>query len=213
MNESLLIILIEFVLVLTAGGGFLLFKAHGKKRAMGVQLKALLRKADNEALNRKEKLTSSFKALGVSDSQAELSAEQLVNAEVSCVKKFAVAQLNKGSDDIAFFSDAIYDLSAVHMDVSMLNAESMSSAPIPVVPVVEPEQQIEPGVDEELEIGQLDDDIEVSLDLDELEEPADPENLTVEPDDTVDATPVGIETEPKVADAPDEPESASVQQP
>ena len=172
---------------------------------MGVQLKALLKKADNEALNRKEKLASSFKALGVADSQAELSAEQLVNAEVSCVKKFAVAQLNKGSDDIAFFSDAIYDLSAVHMDVSMLNAESMSSAPIPVAPVVEPEQQIESGVDEELQIGQLDDDIEVSLDLDELEEPADPENLTVEPDDDkVDAIPVGIETARKGADETDE---------
>ena len=211
MSESFLIILIELVLVLTAGGGYLLFKAHGKKRAMGVQLKALLRKADNEALNRKEKLTNSFKALGVADSQAELSAEQLVNAEVSCVRKFAVAQLNKAADDVAFFSDAVYDLSAMHMDVSMLNAESMASMPIPIAPVVEPEQHIESEIDEEHEAAQFDDDIEVSLDLDKLEESSDPENLAVESDGTVEP----VEVASKGVDEADEEgvEEASVDEP
>jgi len=189
MSESLLIILIELVLVLMVGSGFLLFKAHQKKEAMRIQLKALLRKVENEALDRKEKLADTFKELGIADNHASQSAERLVDAEVSCVKKFAVAQLNRSSDDIAFFSDAVYDLSTVHMDVSMLNAESMSSVPIPVAPVVEPEQQIEP----EIEVGKLDDDIEVSLDLDELEELADPESPTVESDDKVDSALAEIE--------------------
>ena len=88
-----------------------------------------------------------------------------MGAEANCVKKFAVAQLSLDPKDIASFSEAVYGLSAEHLDVGLLNAEILSSTQVPVAPVVQPVQPVQTTVGSEKESVQVNDDIEVSLDL------------------------------------------------
>ena len=168
MSESFLILLIELVFVLTAIVGLLLFKAYKKKEALQSQIAGLVKKVDKEAQGRKETLENTFKAQGIAADQAGQNADRLVGAEANCVKKFAVAQLSLDPKDIASFSEAVYGLSAEHLDVGLLNAEILSSTQVPVAPVVEPVQPVQTTVGSEQESVQVNDDIEVSLDLDAL---------------------------------------------
>ncbi|ATI02386.1 MULTISPECIES: hypothetical protein [Cycloclasticus] len=168
MSESFLILLIELVFVLTAIVGLLLFKAYKKKEALQSQITGLVKKVDKEAQGRKETLENTFKAQGIAADQAGQNADRLVGAEANCVKKFAVAQLSLDPKDIASFSEAVYGLSAEHLDVGLLNAEILSSTQVPVAPVVQPVQPVQTTVGSEQESVQVNDDIEVSLDLDAL---------------------------------------------
>ncbi|MEO1889125.1 MAG: hypothetical protein ABGX33_04335 [Cycloclasticus sp.] len=170
MSVGLLIILCELVVLLIAGGVFLFIKAQKSKEAKRSQLSGLLRKVANEAPDRVEKLAGTFKSLGVPEMQAEQSASQLVDAESACVKKFVNIELAQVEEDVAFFHEAIYELSAVHMGVSMLNAESLpkSQAPAEAPATVSEEPSVEIDEDESSVLG--DDDIEVSLDMDDIDE-------------------------------------------
>ena len=190
MSEGFLIILVELVLVLLIGGGFLLFKAHKKREGTRNQVAGLFKKFANETPNRKEKLSFLLKDFGFSDDQVEESVSRLVGAEKICITAFASAQLTQAQDDIAFFSDVVYDLSAVHMDIMSMvkeNVAAVASAPLDSValpevppasgPAVIPEPEEDYKAEGGLSLSQDDDDIEVSLDLDDLEELDKPEEL------------------------------------
>ena len=168
MNEAFQIILIELVFVLLIGGGFLMFRAHKKKEALRNQIKALFKKFSKEAPSRKEEFSSFLKELRLTESQSAERAERLVEAEKNCIKAFASAQLTQAKDDVAFFNDVVYELSAVYTEVMTMARDESKEVVSPVVSDLETFPELLQGDEADGELGE-DDDIEVSLDLDDLD--------------------------------------------
>ena len=92
--------------------------------------------------------------------------------------------MNPSGDDIAFFTEAVYELSDEHMRISMLHTENEIPTASPVVSNTSEVDEIAFSDEEEPEAtGVDDDDIEVSLDIDELDELAEPKDLSVVSDE------------------------------
>lgn len=184
MTQGLLIILIESVIILLGAGIFFALKTHKKRALTRNKLSSLLKKLSGNQLERKEKLTDIYKGIGVDASQAEKSAQALVEAEIDCVKRFVEIQMNPSGDDIAFFTEAVYELSDEHMRISMLHTENEIPTASPVVSNTSEVDEIAFSDEAESEAtGVDDDDIEVSLDIDEPDELAEPKDLSVVSDE------------------------------
>ena len=133
MSMSVAIILIEVLLLLVAGIVFFIFKAHKKKQAETSLLSSLLRKLDNEAVDRKAKFIDTFKMYGVEDDLATSNASQLIDAEKACIQKFVSIQLKSLEDDISFFNETVYEITSAYMKVEMLNRETTSPVSVAAV--------------------------------------------------------------------------------
>lgn len=191
--DSVQIILIEILLVLVTGIGFLFFKAQKKKAAMRSQLATLLKKVTAAEPERKAMLITQFKALGAEEEQAEERAAQLLDSEKVCLRNFISFQLTQKENDISSFHDGLYGLSVVYFAVNaqagVAEAVQESAAQEEPETTIE-EKEIEadnsaaddvvempPKIDEEVasdepEAGEETekDEIDVSLDIDDIDE-------------------------------------------
>ena len=187
--DSIQIILVEILLVLVAGVGFLFFRAQKKKSAMRSQLATLLKKVTAGEPERKTMLIAQFKALRVNEGSAEERADQLLVAEKACIRHFISCQLMQQEKDIASFHEAIYGLSAVYFVVNEKHIETAQELTADEELESTLEESGANAADDTDDNGDIEimlevsgkeaavlpekDEIDVSLDIDELDETID----------------------------------------
>ncbi|MDX2427043.1 MAG: hypothetical protein QNK15_12405 [Cycloclasticus sp.] len=184
--DSVQIILIEILLVLVAGIGFFFFRAQKKKSAMRSELAELLKKVTAEEPERKTMLVAQFKALGIDEKLAEERSVQLLDAEKACIRHFISFQLIQKEKDIASFHESIYGLSAVYFAGNDKKVGAVQELAANVEPDSNIEEKETEAVDSIEEDGDIEiileegdetaieapekDEIDVSLDIEEIDE-------------------------------------------